>query len=497
MARSGADLNHILPATEDWIPSGDKAKVRANLDAIKLLKQLEAENRNATPEEKQVLARYTGWGGLKEIFDEGKAAYRERPPWSDEQKREAANWEKSWGKLYDEAKATMTPEEHDAAARSILNAHYTSRDVIKAVWNGALRLGFKGGNALEPAGGVGHFLGLTPEAVRAKTNWRAVELDSVSGRILAKLYPQAHVQNMGFQESRIPANSQDLVISNVPFAADGPMDKRYPRMSLHNYFFARGLDLLKPGGIMAAITSDSTMDGGAASRKAREYLADRADLVGAIRLPNTAFKKNAGTEVTTDILFFRKKDGTPFAGSDFKRTVPAETYKGEPIEINEYFASHPEMMLGRMSKEGTMYRGEQQALLPTPGADLNRQMEEAVAKLPENVMGSAAAPAAPASAPIAEKGSKLGGLVLKNDVPHIVAADGTLERPEWAGDARKVTQAKSYLGVRDLARDNIAMQLDPNMGDEAIANHRAKLNKAYDEYFKKYGAINEQIRVSR
>jgi N12 class adenine-specific DNA methylase len=493
-ARTESDVNHILPAGEDWIPSGDKAKVRANLDAIKLLKQLEAEGRNPTADEKAVLARYTGWGGLKEIFDEGKAAYRERAPWNDEQKREAANWERNWGKSYDEVNSALTPEEHAAAAKSILNAHFTSREVINAVWKGAQRLGFKGGRALEPAAGIGHFIGLTPEVLRGKVNWSAVELDSISGRIAQKLYPQARVYQTGFQDAKIAPNSQDFVVSNFPFAKDGPTDKRYPRLSLHNYFFARALDVVKPGGIVAAITSDSTMDS-PSSQAAREYLAGKADLVGAIRLPNTAFKKNAGTEVTTDVLYFRKRDGTPFQGADFKRVVPGETYKGEPIELNEYFAKHPEMMMGRMSKEGTMYGPDQQALVPTPGADLNRQLEEAIGKLPANVMGGAAVPqgvtAAPAT-PFWGKGAKVGSLQVANGKPGLVGIGGESEAVSWASDSKKVRQAADYVSVRDTAQDLIRKQLSTESTDAEIAEGRKALNKAYDAYVKKYGAINER-----
>lgn len=487
------DLNHILPADADWIPTGDKAKVRANLDAIKLLKQLETENRNPTPEEKAKLAQYTGWGGLKEIFDEGKAAYRDRPPWSEEQKKEAANWEKGWGKLYDEVNATLTPEEHAAAGKSILNAHYTSREIINGVWKGVQRLGFKGGRALEPSSGIGHFVGLTPEALRGKTKWTGVELDSISGRIAQKLYPESLVHQMGFQDAKIAPNSQDLVISNFPFAADGPIDKRYPRLSLHNYFFARALDVVKPGGIVVAITSDSTMDGGR-SGEARKHFAEKADLVGAIRLPNTAFKKNAGTEVTTDILFFRKRDGTPFQGAEFKHVVPAETYKGEPININEYFVAHPEMMLGRMSLEGTMYRADQQALVPTPGADLNRQLEEAISKLPENVMGKAAPTvSAGTDGPRAEKSAKMGGLVQHKDGRvMMVNAGGELEMTDWGADAKKQKQAVDYIAVRDQSKTVIGKMLDTDATEGDIKFERGRLNSAYDNYFKKHGRINER-----
>ena len=486
-----ARQNHILPKDEDFIPSGNRARVRANLDAIKLLKQLEAENRLATPEEKTILAKYVGWGGLKEVFDEGKAAYRRRPGWTEEQRQEAANFEKNWGKLYDEVKAELTAEERADAARSILNAHYTSREVVSEMWQAVERMGFKSGDALEPAAGIGHFIGLVPDAIRERTNFRAVELDSVSARIAKKLYPESRVEEIGFEEAKIPVNSQDLVITNIPFAAEGPRTKTNPQnLSLHNFFISRGIDLLKPGRIMAVITSDSTMDN-AASAKARQIIAEKADLVAAIRLPNTTFKKNAGTEVTTDILFFRKKDGTAFQGEDFKRVAEAQTYKGEPVEINEYFVKYPEMMLGRMSKEGTMYRGGQQALLPTPGADLTQQLKDAIAKLPSNVVGGGVVEK-PTQSIYATSESKIGGMIERDGKIKLIGPDKELIDPEWANNPKKVAQAKTYIGIRDLTTKLIDLQLSPEATEADIAVVRRSLNRDYDIYVRKYGPINER-----
>ena len=484
------DQNHILPATEDWIPAGAKAKANANLAAVRLLRKLEAAQRNPTPEEKAVLAKYVGWGGLKQLFDTGKEAYRTRPPWNEDQRKEYENWEKQWGKLYDEVKSELTAEEWDTARASILNAHYTSRTVINGVWQVVERLGFKGGSVLETSAGIGHFIGLQPDSLRSASRWQAVELDQVSGRLLQKLYPQSRVQVTGFQDARIPVNSVDLIVGNVPFAKDGPTDKRYPSLSLHNYFFARGLDLLKPGGLMVAITSDSTMDG-AASQKARALFAERADLVGAIRLPNNAFKENAGTEVTTDILIFRKRDGSPFAGQPFLNTTEAATYKGEPVEINEYFAAHPEMMLGRMSKEGTMYAGEMNALLPTPGADLSQQLAEAAAKLPTDAFGAQSTPEQ-VMAPASAANYRPGSLVFQDGKPYLSNADGSLEVPDWASSANAVKQAQSYVSVRDVARSLILKQLDADGTPEQIESLRKELNRTYDAYVKKHGALNKR-----
>ena len=488
--KTEADKNLVLPRDADWIPSGDKTKVRANLAAISLLKTLEAENRNPTPAEKESLAKYVGWGGLKQVFDEGKAAYRERKQYLyGVQEQEYNRWEKAWGNLYDEVKKALTTEEWDRAAQSILNAHYTSRTVINGVWDAVERMGFKGGVALEPSGGIGHFIGLQPESSRASTKWAAVELDDISGRILKKLYPEARVQVTGFEKARLPANSMDLVISNVPFAKDGPSDSRYPRFSLHNYFFARALDVVKPGGLVAFITSTSTMDN-AASRAARDYMAERADLVGAIRLPNDAFKDNAGTEVTTDILFFRKRDSTPFDGQLFTRTAQSETYKGEPIEINEYFVAHPDMMLGRMSLEGTMYGGQEPALLPLAGASLADQLKAAVSKLPENAFGAQRLPGE--SVPEVGEGAsgKIGALSFRDGKPVITQADGSFEAPDWAGTPSKVAQAKKYIGVRDATQKLIDTMLSQDGTDADIVAGRKELNRLYDDYVKNYGAVN-------
>lgn len=492
--RGVEDQNHVLPRGEDWLPKGDKAKVRSNLDAIKLLKTLEQANRNPTPEEKSALAKYVGWGGLKAVFDEGKAAYRNRKydTLYGDQKTEFDRWEKNWGKIYDEVKKELTPEEWNRAAKSILNAHYTSRTVINGIWDAVQRLGFKGGVALEPAGGIGHFIGLQPEQSKPATRWAAVELDDVSSRILKRLYPEAKVQATGFEKARIPNNSLDLAISNVPFAKEGPIDARYPRLSLHNYFFARALDAVKPGGLVAFITSMSTMDNATTSRTARDYIAERADLVGAIRLPNTAFKENAGTEVTTDILFFRKRDGTPFQGQPFTRTVASETYKGEPVEINEYFAAHPEMMLGRMSLEGTMRGENEPALIPTPGAELEQQLRQAVEKLPANVFGAQQKGSDIVPEAGETSGGKIGGLIIRDGNPVILQPDGSIETPEWASKAAKVAQAKHYISIRDKTQGLIDRMLSPESEDADIASSRNELNALYDDYVKKYGRVNER-----
>jgi N12 class adenine-specific DNA methylase len=486
-----APEEHVLPADADWIPKGDRARVKANLDAVKLLKVLESEDRLPTAAEREVLARYVGWGGLKEAFDRGKAAYRGRDRfYSDEQEKEYRNWEKSWGKLFDEVQQILTPEEYARASASILNAHYTSRTVINGVWEAVRRLGFRGGVVLETSAGIGHFIGLQPQDMRDQSRWRAVELDSISGRILSKLYPRARLTIGGFETAPIRANSVDLIVGNVPFAKDGPSDPRYPNLSLHNYFFARGIDLLAPGGLMVAISSDSTLDG-QSSRKSRELFAEKADFVGSIRLPNTAFKDNAGTEVTTDILVFRKRDGSPFTGVPFIRTAQTETHDGKPIEINEYYVANPHMLLGRLSLEGTMYRGDMPALIPEKGADLAAQLAGAVARLPEGAFGAQVTPDRKQSEEeLVTVSGKVGGLVVKDGKPYLVGDAKELVEPEWAKTPAKRQRAVAYVGVRDAAKELIALQLNPDVTDDQIAAARARLNAVYDKFVAKHGRVN-------
>lgn len=481
------DRNHVIEPGDTLAPTGDKSKANANMAAIRLLKTLEAENRNPSPAEKKVLAQYVGWGGLAPALDTGKAAYRERSYFhNSDQETEYKNWEKSWGKIYDELQSLLTEQEFEKAQASTKNAHYTSREVVESMWAIAEQLGFKKGNVLESSAGIGNFMGLTPAGVKAQ--WNAVEKDSISGRMLAKLYPEARVQVKGFEEAKLPLNAFDLVIGNPPFDKDGPYDPRYPSLSLHNYFLVRSMDLLKPGGLLVNVTSSSTMDN-EASRKARQLLTEKADLVGAIRLPNNAFKKNAGTEVTTDILIFRKKDALAFQGAQaFLDTTPVDVGKGT-TDINEYFARHPDMMMGRMSLEGTQYGPDQPALIAHPGQELAPQLKEAQAKLPKDVIGAAGT-----SATFEDLGHDAGGqkedaIVVQGGGVYVVA-NGVLTKPEWASNPEIVKRAKDYAKGRDIAKALFAAEFDPQ-GDAAhIEGLRKQLNDWYDEYVKRHGFLN-------
>jgi N12 class adenine-specific DNA methylase len=468
---SEADQNHVIEPGDEVGEGGPKTKARQNIEAIKLLKRLEAENRNPTHEEKKILAKYVGWGGIPQAFD---------------------GQNKQWTNVYEELSTLLTDEEYARARESTLNAHYTDIPVVRDMWAGLQRMGFKGGKALESSAGIGNFLGAMPGALRNTTRFTAVELDSITGRILAKLYPQAQVHVMGFEKARLPVNSFQVMTGNVPFGDFGVYDPKYAdaNLNIHNYFIVRGLDLLKPGGVMMVITSSNTLDR-PGSAKAREMMAERADLIAAIRLPNTAFKGNAGTEVTTDILIFRKKDGsTRFTGETFRNVETGKTYKGDDVPLNEYFIRHPENMLGKMSLEGTMYAENQPALLPNEGQDLHAALAEAMGKLPLNVFGSKVELAEGPDESGEATSAKEGTLVLKSGALYRVE-DGTLKRPEWSGDKSKVATAKDYIYLKQAAKDLIGFQLDPEKSDEAIETVRSELNRIYDAYVKKHGALGQ------
>jgi hypothetical protein len=383
--------------TEDMVVAEGRstsvvARIRNNLAAIKLLKKLEAEDRDATPEEQAVLVKYVGWGGLSQAADRRRGKNMEELPEGD-YRRDTA-WEEKWGKWYKELKTNLTDEEFDTAAASTRNAHYTDLPVFKRMWDAAVRLGFKGGTVLEPAAGVGHFFGLMPEDIAGKSRKVAVELDAISSRITAKLYPSAKVINKPFQESGVPANSVDLAITNVPFAADiipAGQDLYGQELNLHNFFLAHSLNAVRPGGMVIAITTANTLQ---AQRQQRQWLSERAELVGAIRLPNTAFKQNAGTEVTTDILFLRKPmSSLRVGGEQWRELLDVESVEGETAAVNEYFVNHPEMVLGQHSMAGKMYAREKDkaeyTVKPDNSRPLNDQIDDAIAKLPVEAFGQA------------------------------------------------------------------------------------------------------------
>ena len=342
--------------TDDHLgEGGQKTKFENNMRAIRTLKTLEKEHRPASPEDQEVLSQYVGWGGIPQAFDERNTA------WADE---------------YRELKATLTPEEYEMARASTLNAHYTSPTVIRAIYAAVEQMGFQTGNILEPSCGVGNFFGLLPESMH-NSRLYGVELDSITGRIAQYLYPQANIAVTGF-ENTDRKDFFDLAIGNVPFGAYKVADRQFDRYNflIHDYFFAKALDQVRPGGIVAFITSKGTMD--KQSPEVRKYIAQRAELLGAIRLPNTAFKANAGTEVTSDIIFLQKRDRAIDIEPDWVHLGQTE----DGVPVNSYFADHPEMILGRMVWDDSMYGAHQEtACQPLEGADLSQQLAEAVTRI--------------------------------------------------------------------------------------------------------------------
>ena len=330
---------------------GPKAKFRANMDAINLLKELESENRQVTPEEQDILSRYVGWGGLADAFDESKPA-----------------WAKEFAELY----AALSPEEYEAARGTTLNAHYTSPTVIQAIYEAVGRMGFQTGNILEPSCGVGNFFGMLPEEMRGSKLY-GVELDSITGRIAKQLYPKANITIAGF-ETTDRRDFYDLAVGNVPYGQYQVNDRAYNKLNfnIHNYFFAKSLDQVRPGGVVAFLTSRYTMD--SKDSTVRRYLAQRAELLGAIRLPNNAFKANAGTDVVSDIIFLQKRDRPIDITPDWAQTGQTE----EGFTVNRYFLEHPEMVLGRTTSQSTQYGKQDYTVAPIESLELSDQLHDAI-----------------------------------------------------------------------------------------------------------------------
>jgi len=453
---------------------GLQEKARDNLAAIRMLKALEAEHRDASDAEKAVLARYAGWGAMPNAF----------APWPPSE----------WKSIAQEVKQLLSPEEYESARASTPNAHYTSPQVIEAIWDGMQRLGLKqGAQILEPSMGVGHFFGLMPAGVLPGSHRTGVELDSVTARIAKKLYPDATIFAKGFEETPLPDNFFDAVVGNVPFGdycVHDPAYKRTVTRAIHDYFFAKSLDKLRPGGVMALITSRYTMD--KQDDSVRTYLADRADLLGAIRLPNTAFKANAGTEVTTDILFLRKRaPGQAASGEKWQELAPIHTAGGD-IPVNEYFARHPQMMLGEMKLEGTMYRGQE----PTLAGQLTPALlARAVEALPEGAYiprDEGRGPPLPIASHAADSdGVKEGGFALRDGALFIRHGDGF----EPAGISDSVAaRVRGMLTVRDAVRRVFDTQLQ-DAPEEHIVRARQALGHSYDDFVSRYGPLSSRENI--
>ena len=455
---------HNFHITDDNLGAGGpKAKFKANMEAIRLLKELEQDQRLATSEEQEVLSRYVGWGDIPQAFEERNSA---------------------WAEEYTQLKGVLTPEEYSAARASTLNAFYTSPTVIKAMYEALGNMGLKQGNILEPSCGVGNFMGLLPESMSA-ANMYGVELDPVSGQIAKQLYQKNRIAVQGFEETSYPDSFFDCVIGNVPFGAYQVSDRKYDRyhFTIHDYFIAKSLDLVRPGGVVAVVTSSGTMD--KQNPEVRQYFANRADLLGAIRLPNNAFQRNANTSVVADILFFQKRDRAAITEPDW---VQLKT-TSEGYTVNSYFADHPEMVLGDFTTESTQYGKQEVTVKAKEGADLAEQIKEAVkyiqgtiteqeildTELEEQVVSIPADPN------------------IKNFSFALVGEDiyyrensvmNKMELPVVTGE-----RVRGMVAIRDATNRLLERQLE-ECSDEEVASLQAELNQVYDSFTAKYGLLS-------
>ena len=445
---------------------GAKAKFRANMAAIHLLQELEFEGIQASPEQQEILSRYVGWGGLADAFDENK------PNWSDE-----------FAELY----ATLSPEEYAAARASTLNAHYTSPTVIKAIYEAVGNMGFQSGNILEPSMGVGNFFGLLPEQMQGSKLY-GVELDSITGRIAKQLYPKADITIAGF-ETTDRKDFYDLAVGNVPFGQYQVDDRAYNKLgfSIHDYFFAKTLDQVRPGGVIAFVTSRYTMD--KQSPEVRRYIAQRAELLGAIRLPNNAFRANAGTDVVSDILFLQKRDRPIEIEPDWVHLGQNE----DGFAINHYFVDHPEMILGRQTSESTQYGKQDFTVVPIEGLALADQLHDAVknirgtyqeAELPELGEGEQIDTSIPADPNV----KNYSYTVVDGEVYY--RENSRMVKPEL--NATAAERVKGMVALRDCVNELIALQMDEYSTESRIQEAQTELNRLYDAFSAKHGLINDR-----
>lgn len=498
--------NFSFPEKGIELPSGDISKLKANIEAIETLKDVEDGQGKPTPEQQAKMSRYVGWGGLAEALNEGKYNARDNN-WTKDR-----NWNDKYLRYYEKLKSLLSKEEFDSAVRSTTTSHYTPSEVVESLWGITEKLGFKGGNISEPAMGIGNIIGMMPRSISENSSISGFEIDSLSGRMAKALYPDANIKVQGYEKAFSP-NSKDLVITNVPFGKNAPYDKVLDKQfrkklgssyNLHNYFILKGLLELKEGGLGVFVTSSATMDG--ADSKFREYVSGNGyDLVGAIRLPNDAFQKGAGTSVTADIVIFRKrKYGEPSNGIGFATTtqIGEGTYmedgdkRSKPIMVNEYFSNHPDMMLGDMmtaydAGSGGLYSGASQTLKAKPGADLSKELFNAIDNLPKNILSGVVETKGPEV--VGDSTLKDGTITVQNG--NVFVLDGESLKPIKAnptfvhnGKTRKIADAvNDYNDIKknlyDLIHDEQTKGMDPEPA-------RKRLNKVYDAFVSKYGTLN-------
>ena len=448
---------------DDLGAGGPKQKFRANMVAVSLLKKLEGENRAATPEEQDILSRYVGWGGLPAAFEEGNGA---------------------WESEYMELKQALTEEEYRQARASTLNAFYTPPVVIKAVYEALGNMGLKKGNVLEPSCGTGNFMGLVPEEMDALKMY-GVEIDSISGRIAGQLYQKNRISIQGFESAQYPDSFFDCVVGNVPFGSYKVADRKYDRFNflIHDYFIAKSLDLVRPGGVVAVVTSSGTMD--KQNPSVRQYIANRADLLGAIRLPENAFLKNAGTKTVADILFFQKRDRAALEQPEWVSLGTTQ----EGYTVNSYFAAHPEMVLGKFAMESTQFGRQALTVKPISGAALSEQLKEAVRHIhgditdrePEELVPDGAGTSIPADPSVKNFSfADVDGKVYYRENSRM----NLVELP-----AKTTERVLGMVKLRDTTQELIKCQMEDGSDGEVEALQK-KLNEQYDSFTKKYGLIS-------
>ena len=455
---------HNFHITDDDLGSGGpKAKFKANMEAIRLLKELEQDQRLATSEEQEVLSRYVGWGGIPQAFEERNSA---------------------WAAEYTQLKGVLTPEEYSAARASTLNAFYTSPTVIKAMYEALGNMGLKQGNILEPSCGVGNFMGLLPESMSAASMY-GVELDPVSGQIAKQLYQKNRIAVQGFEETSYPDSFFDCVIGNVPFGAYQVSDRKYDRyhFMIHDYFIAKSLDLVRPGGVVAVVTSSGTMD--KQNPEVRQYFANRADLLGAIRLPNNAFQRNANTSVVADLLFFQKRDRAAITEPDWVqlKTTP------EGYTVNSYFANHPEMVLGDFTTESTQYGKQEVTVKAKAEADLAEQLKEAVkhiqGTITEQEISDTELEEQVVSIPANPDIKNFSFALVGEDIYYREnSVMNKMELPVVTGE-----RVRGMVAIRDATNRLLERQLE-ECSDEEVASLQAELNRVYDSFTAKYGLLS-------
>ena len=450
---------------------GAKQRFRNNIEAIKLVNRLIISQKEATDEEKKVLAKYVGWGGLAQAFDERNVA---------------------WQNEYKELKAVLDDEEYAAAKGSVLNAHYTSKTVIDGIYNALKLFGVKGNNRiLEPATGTGNFFGFMPKEIADGAKLYGVELDKITGKIATKLYPQAKIQIKGFEETAFADNSFDLMVTNVPFGGYTVFDPDYNKYNfyIHDYFLAKGIDKVKPNGLMAVITSKGTMD--KQNPSIRKYLADRAELIGAVRLPNTAFKQTANTEVVTDILFFRKREekiNASIENNEWLATGKTE----EGYEINNYYIAHPEMVLGTLAKETGLYGAEDITVKPD-GRDLSEAINVAISRLPQDFYVNPEYTEETESREEVEVDYDVKPMNLKavNGKLYMRVGDSMVEQPVPPFPKDAYQRIAEMIEIRKQLRKVLDLQVE-GCSDEVLLKEQRQLGAKYDGFVKRFGYINSK-----